>query len=60
VCWHVDDIRATYQHLLDQGAQRYEPLTEREAGFVTGSVVDPFGNIVGLMYSPHHLQVLND
>jgi hypothetical protein len=27
----------------------------REAGFVTGSIVDPFGNVVGLMHSPHWL-----
>jgi hypothetical protein len=28
-------------------------------GFVVASVVDPFGNIVGLMHSPHYLEVLD-
>lgn len=40
------------------GAKEYEPLTNREAGFVTASVVDPFGNILGLMYNPNYLEVL--
>jgi hypothetical protein len=25
---------------------------------VTASVVDPFGNILGIMYNPHYLEVL--
>jgi hypothetical protein len=41
------------------GAVEYEPLTNREAGFITASVVDPFGNILGLMYNPHYLEVLD-
>jgi hypothetical protein len=27
-------------------------------GFITASVVDPFGNILGIMYNPHYLEVL--
>ena len=30
-----------------------------EAGWVTASVVDPFGNILGLMHSPHYLEMLD-
>jgi hypothetical protein len=41
------------------GAKEYEPLTSRgEAGFITASVVDPFGNILGIMYNPHYLEIL--
>lgn len=40
------------------GAEEYEPLIEREAGFKTASVVDPFGNVLGLMYNPHYLEVV--
>jgi hypothetical protein len=35
------------------GAKEYEPLTERGAGFIAASVVDPFGNILGIMYNQH-------
>jgi predicted enzyme related to lactoylglutathione lyase len=57
--WHVDDVAATFERLLSMGAREYEPLTRRgEAGFVTASVVDPFGNVLGVMYNPHYLEVL--
>jgi hypothetical protein len=29
------------------------PVTERGAGFVTASVTDPFGNVLGVMSNPH-------
>jgi predicted enzyme related to lactoylglutathione lyase len=52
--WHVDDLKATLAKLKDLGAKENEPLTEREGGFATASVVDPFGNILGLIHSPHY------
>lgn len=57
--WHVDDIEAMLNKVKAMGAKEYEPLTKRgESGFVTTSVVDPFGNILGLMYNPHYLEIL--
>lgn len=29
-----------------------------ELGFTTASVIDPFGNILGVMHNPHYLEVL--
>jgi hypothetical protein len=46
------------KRLLSMGAREYEPLTPREAGFITASVVDPFGNVLGIMYNPHFLEML--
>ncbi len=40
------------------GAEEYEAPTDRGGGFVTASVVDPFGNILGVMRNPHYLEVL--
>ena len=59
IFWHVDDIHAAMEYLLSMGATEYEPITVRGDGFVTASVVDPFGNILGIMYNPHYLNVLN-
>ena len=59
VYWHVDDIAATLEKVTARGATEYEPLTKRGEGFITASVVDPFGNILGLMYNPHYLEILN-
>lgn len=58
VFWHVDDVTAAVEKLLSIGATEHEPRTERESGFVTASVVDPFGNILGVMYNPHYLDIL--
>jgi predicted enzyme related to lactoylglutathione lyase len=58
VYWHVDYVQATFEKLLAMGATEYEPITQREAGFITTSVVDPFGNILGIMYNPHYLNIL--
>jgi predicted enzyme related to lactoylglutathione lyase len=55
--WHVDDVVSTAQRLVGLGATEHEPVRDF-GGFVVASVVDPFGNIVGLMRSPHYLEVL--
>ena len=55
--WHVDDIEAAFARLMELGATEYDPITPRESGFVTASVVDPFGNILGIMYNPHYLEM---
>ena len=59
VYWHVDDVASTLEKLKAMGAKEYEPLTKRgEAGFITASVVDPFGNILGIMYNLHYVDIL--
>lgn len=58
VYWHVDDLPAAFAKLLSMGAREHEPPTERGEGFVTASVIDPFGNLLGVMFNPHYLQVL--
>lgn len=59
--WHVDDLQAAFDRLLSLGAMEHEPITQRGegVGFATASVVDPFGNILGLMYNPHYVSVLD-
>jgi predicted enzyme related to lactoylglutathione lyase len=56
--WHVDDVPATFERLLSMGAKEYQPITPREAGWITASVVDPFGNVLGIVYNPHYLEML--
>jgi predicted enzyme related to lactoylglutathione lyase len=56
--WHVDDVTAAVDKLLSLGATVYEPMKVRGEGFVTASVVDPFGNVLGVMYNQHYLTVL--
>lgn len=56
--WHVDDVDASYQRLLSLGATSYEPVIKRGEGFITASVLDPFGNVLGVMYNQHYLDIL--
>jgi predicted enzyme related to lactoylglutathione lyase len=58
IYWAVDDVPATYDRLLALGATSYQPLMERGPGFTTASAVDPFGNILGVMFNQHYLDVL--
>lgn len=58
--WAVDDVEAAYRRLLDLGASEHEPPTPRGEGFVTASVVDPFGNLLGVMFNQHYFDVLGE
>jgi hypothetical protein len=52
-------IAATFEKLLSMGAREYQPITPRgDNGFVTAAVVDPFGNVLGIMHNPHYLEML--
>lgn len=58
--WHVDDLQASLDKLIALGATTYQPITDHSGGsgrFVTASVVDPFGNILGIMTNAHYLEV---
>jgi predicted enzyme related to lactoylglutathione lyase len=56
--WHVDDLAGTVDRLVALGAALHEPITPRgDTGFVTASVVDPFGNVLGVMTNPHWVEV---
>ena len=57
--WHVDDVGTSVTRLLELGATALEEPVERGPGFVTASVVDPFGNILGVMVNQHYLDVLS-
>lgn len=56
--WAVDDVTASLARLVALGATVHEPVTPRGPGFVTASVVDPFGNVLGVMENQHYLDVL--
>ncbi|GAT73856.1 VOC family protein [Microbacterium hydrocarbonoxydans] len=53
VSMHVDDIQASFDRLLALGAKPFDPVTQRGEGWWSASVSDPFGNLLGLIQSPH-------
>jgi predicted enzyme related to lactoylglutathione lyase len=50
--WQVDDVAASFERLISMGAKPLQPPTELSRGFVIASVVDPFGNVLGLRFDP--------
>ncbi|GAB2528165.1 VOC family protein [Paramicrobacterium agarici] len=50
---HVDDVRASFDELIAAGAREFDPVMQRSEEWWTASVVDPFGNLIGLIQSPH-------
>ena len=56
--WAVDDVQAAHDRLIEHGATPHQPVTEQGPGFVTASVIDPFGNPLGVMFNQHYLDVL--
>ena len=58
VYWAVDDIQAAVERATVHGATVLDPPRQYGEGFIGASVVDPFGNILGLMYNQHYLDVV--
>ena len=56
--WAVDDVHSAFDRLIDLGATQHLAVTEQGPGFVTASVFDPFGNVLGVMQNTHYLEVL--
>jgi predicted enzyme related to lactoylglutathione lyase len=56
--WHVDDFEDTYAKLTSMGATEYQPVTPH-GPVRTAAVVDPFGNVFGIMHNPHYLEMLD-
>lgn len=58
--WAVDDLEQTVARLEELGATVKEPIWAiGDQGFRVAAVVDPFGNLVGVMENPHYESVLH-
>ncbi|WP_432541514.1 VOC family protein [Kineococcus sp. SYSU DK002] len=56
--WHVDDLDAALARVQEMGATLFQPPRQFGEGFTGACVVDPFGNLLGLMRNAHYLEVL--
>jgi predicted enzyme related to lactoylglutathione lyase len=50
--WHVEDIKATVERLLDAGAEVQEAIKDVGGGMLIAWVKDADGNVIGLRQSP--------
>ena len=51
--WGVKDAHAEYQRLLKLGARKNTDVQEVGGGIFVGTVIDPWGNIFGIIQNPH-------
>ena len=51
--WGVDDARREYQRLVELGAVKHADVQEVGGGILVATVVDPWGNIFGIIENPH-------
>lgn len=50
--WGVNDINKTYSHLIESGATTHEAPTNVGGELIVASVIDPWGNVIGVIYNP--------
>lgn len=50
--WGVADVDKQYARLLELGAKEHTPIMEVGGGIRLGTVLDPFGNVFGIIYNP--------
>lgn len=51
--WGVPDATAEYQRLLGLGATPHEEVKDVGDGIKVATVLDPFGNVFGVIENPH-------
>ena len=53
VYWGVADITAAYARLLELGAQPRSEITDVGEGIRVADLLDPWGNMFGIIENPH-------
>jgi predicted enzyme related to lactoylglutathione lyase len=51
--WGVKDAAASYQRLLKLGGKAYTDMRDVGGGIRVAPVIDPFGNVFGIIENPH-------
>ncbi len=51
--WGVTDIDSSFGRLIRLGARVEERVKEVGDGIKVASVLDPWGNVIGLIFNPH-------
>ncbi len=51
--WGVENAEASLSHLLKNGAKKNNDIQEVGEEIKVATVIDPFGNILGIIENPH-------
>ena len=58
--WAVQDVAGSLARAIELGAKPHADAHEVGDGIVVGAVVDPFGNVLGMIRNPHFAPPLVD
>ena len=58
--WGVEDIETVYNFMINNGAETYEKPENVGGDIMVATVIDPWGNIIGLIFNPSFKIVVND
>jgi predicted enzyme related to lactoylglutathione lyase len=50
--WGIDDCKGEYARLLDLGATEHHAPQDVGEGIIVATVLDPFGNVFGIIENP--------
>jgi len=50
--WGVEDIDSVFNEMIERGAKVHEKPTNVGGELMVASLIDPWGNIIGLIYNP--------
>ena len=50
--WGVDDAKTAHASLVSLGAREHRPFQDVGGGVLVGSVIDAFGNVLGVIQNP--------
>ncbi|MBI1227127.1 MAG: VOC family protein [Bacteroidetes bacterium] len=53
--WGVENAETSFERLITKGATEREPVTEVGGGIKVATVIDPFGNVLGIIENPHFM-----
>jgi predicted enzyme related to lactoylglutathione lyase len=51
--WGVENAESEFRHLLESGARKHTDLRDVGEGIMVATVLDPFGNVIGIIQNPH-------
>lgn len=49
----VHNVAESHARLISLGATENSPIQDVGGGIIVSTVLDPFGNVLGLIYNPH-------
>ena len=51
--WGVDEIASAFDRMVKLGASAVSPPKDVGGGIQVATIIDPFGNVIGLIENPH-------